>query len=155
MNTASDDHSSRDTSLTIMSTSEEGLPLPVLFDRALQSASRAYDLPITQEETQSLVQAAVKDLLKVSSGIEALSLFSTNESVDDLATGDLIYLLVPYVLSEMNNRMRVQDEEERKIRIVESQVMIYLGNTARLPLNILEASPTLYNKPGRLWNCNR
>jgi immunoglobulin-binding protein 1 len=104
--------------------SNEGLPLPELFRRALESASKAYSFPIIQRETQELVRSAVSDLRKVSDGIEFLALFSSNETLDDLATGDFVFLLVPYVLSETLSRITIENEDERQDVIRQSQVFI-------------------------------
>ena len=37
-------------------------------------------------------------------GVRRLALFSSNESADDVATGDLKYLLVPFYLAEARAR---------------------------------------------------
>jgi len=103
--------------------SSEGLPLSVLFRRSLKTASKAYLLPTNQKETQELVQFALSDLQRINNGIESLSLFSPNESLDDLATGDIVYLLVPYVISEMLSRIAVADEDERQDIIRRSQAI--------------------------------
>jgi immunoglobulin-binding protein 1 len=105
--------------------SNEGLPLAVLFRRGLESASKAYLLPTVQKETQELIQSSVSDLRRVSDGIESLALFSSNESVDDLATGDIVYLLVPSVLSEMLSRVLIENEDDRQDVIHQSQVITH------------------------------
>lgn len=37
-------------------------------------------------------------------GVRRLALFSSNEAADDVATGDLKYLLVPFYLAEARRR---------------------------------------------------
>jgi immunoglobulin-binding protein 1 len=105
--------------------SSEGLPLPVLFRRALEAGSKAYKLPTIQKETQQLLQAAVGDLRRVKSGIESLGLFSTNETLEDLATGDFVYLLAPQVLAELQSRINIENEYEREEFIIRSQVSVW------------------------------
>ena len=55
-----------------------------------------------------------------------LALFSPNETVEDIATKDLVYLFVPFVLAEVENRARTTDPEERTIRIGRAQVGLLL-----------------------------
>jgi len=104
--------------------SSEGLPLPVLFRRSLETSSKAYPLPTIQKETQELLKAAVSDLRRVSYGIGSLALFSSNETLEDLATGDIVYLLVPYVLSDVQSRLSIEDEYEREEVIVQCQRLL-------------------------------
>ena len=42
-----------------------------------------------------------------------LSLFSANEQLTDIPTRDLVYILVPYALSEVLSRVRTTDRDER------------------------------------------
>ncbi|KAI0748477.1 serine/threonine protein phosphatase PP2A-associated protein [Daedaleopsis nitida] len=95
------------------------LPLPSLFHRALTTASKALNLPTIEDETQELTQAALDDLRQCSSRVTKLSLFSVNEQLADITTRDLVYILVPYVLSEVLSRIRTTDREER-IQLVSS-----------------------------------
>lgn len=89
------------------------VPLPILFRRALQTASKAANLPTIEDETQELIQSAVDDLLSVRSRITDLSLFSPNESIGDIATKDLVYLSVPFAIAQVQKRARIIDREER------------------------------------------
>ncbi|RPD66504.1 serine/threonine protein phosphatase PP2A-associated protein [Lentinus tigrinus ALCF2SS1-7] len=89
------------------------IPLSSLFHRALTTASKALNLPTIEDETQELIQSALMDLRQCSSRVAKLSLFSTNEQLADIATRDLVYILVPYVLSEVLSRVRTTDTEER------------------------------------------
>ncbi|KAI0718283.1 TAP42-like protein [Fomitopsis betulina] len=92
-------------------------PLPVLFHRALSAAAKANNLPTIQNDTQS----AIADLRTLRSRISALSLFSDNESLEDISTTDLVYLLVPYTLAEAEGYVRIVDPEERIERAARSQ----------------------------------
>ncbi|PIL24318.1 hypothetical protein GSI_14071 [Ganoderma sinense ZZ0214-1] len=107
----------------------EELPLPSLFHRALTKASNALNLPTIEDETQDLIQSALVDLRQCSSRVAKLSLFSANEQLVDIPTRDLVYILVPYVLSEVLSRVRAPDPEER-IDLV-STVKRYLESFVR------------------------
>ncbi|OCH93879.1 TAP42-like protein [Obba rivulosa] len=96
-------------------------PLSSLFHRALTSAAKAADLPTIEDETQVLVQSALSDLRTVDSRVSTLSLFSPNDQLADIATRDLVYLLVPYVISEVEGRIRTIDPEERLERVQRAQ----------------------------------
>ncbi|KAI0807790.1 serine/threonine protein phosphatase PP2A-associated protein [Fomes fomentarius] len=89
------------------------IPLSLLFHRALLTASNALNLPTIEDETQELIQAALADLRQCGSRVAKLSLFSSNEQLADIPTRDLVYILVPYVLSEVLSRIRTKDREER------------------------------------------
>lgn len=47
------------------------------------------------------------------SRVAKLSLFSSNEQLADIPTRDLVYILVPYALSEVLSRIRTKDREDR------------------------------------------
>ncbi|KZS88341.1 hypothetical protein SISNIDRAFT_459798, partial [Sistotremastrum niveocremeum HHB9708] len=98
-----------------MSDPTHDLPLPVLFQRALKLVSDASDLPTVDDATQALVQSALVDLKVVSSRVNALALFSDNEALEDLATRDLVYLLVPYVYCEVAGKIKVDGADARML----------------------------------------
>ena len=77
---------------------------------------------LTHARLQELVQSAIADLRTLQSRIIALSVFSDNESLEDISTADLVYLLVPYVLAEVEGRVRTVDPEERLERAAHSRV---------------------------------
>ncbi|KAI9065400.1 serine/threonine protein phosphatase PP2A-associated protein [Trametes sanguinea] len=89
------------------------IPLSSLFHRALTTAAKACNLPTLEDETQELVQSALSDLRQCSTRIAKLALFSPNEQLADIPTRDLVYLLLPYVLSEVQSRVRATEREER------------------------------------------
>ncbi|ETW86106.1 hypothetical protein HETIRDRAFT_311119 [Heterobasidion irregulare TC 32-1] len=95
--------------------------LPALFHRALTALSRASNLPTIDDETQDLIASAQKDLRQARSRLSDLSLFSPNEILEDIATRDLIYLFVPFVLAEAESRARALEREERLARLRESE----------------------------------
>ena len=119
---------------------EKEVTLSALFSRALLEAARASNMPTIQDETQvcmcsvitsrpfltsfyqDLIQSSLSDLRLVQSRVSALSLFSPNETLHDITTRDLVYLFVPYVLSEVENRVRTTDPRDRLERIGRAQV---------------------------------
>lgn len=60
-----------------------------------------------------LLQEAVRCLQSCSTMVATLGLFSSNEQADDIATADLKYLLVPFLLGDMLSRSRTQDLHRR------------------------------------------
>jgi immunoglobulin-binding protein 1 len=68
------------------------------------------------------VESSLRDFGTLSQGIDASDMFSTNESLEDLATRHMPYLLVEYVAAEMEGRIRTTDREERMKRLGSSQV---------------------------------
>ncbi|KAF9265684.1 hypothetical protein L218DRAFT_957310 [Marasmius fiardii PR-910] len=97
------------------------LSLPQLFARSLTSASKSLDLPNIEDEAQELVQSSLQDLLSLQSRIAGLSIFSPNETLEDISTKDLIYLLLPFVLSEVQGRVRTTEREDRLESLEKSQ----------------------------------
>ncbi|KAJ3743131.1 serine/threonine protein phosphatase PP2A-associated protein [Lentinula detonsa] len=89
------------------------LPLPTLFARSLSAASKASNLPTIDAKTQDLLQSSLTDLQTLQSRIAGLSLFSPNEILEDIATRDLVYLLVPYVRAQVQDRVKAVEREER------------------------------------------
>jgi hypothetical protein len=83
------------------------------FARVLSNASEAYYLPTVDDKTQELIQACINDLNTLQSRVATLSVFSPNESLEDIGTRDLVYLFVPYALSELYGRVRASEREER------------------------------------------
>ncbi|KAG5645573.1 hypothetical protein DXG03_005711 [Asterophora parasitica] len=84
-----------------------------LFSRSLSTASKALKSPTIDDSTQDLIRSSLNDLTSLNSRITGLSLFSPNETLEDISTTDLIYLLVPYVLSEVRGRIRTTERDER------------------------------------------
>ncbi|KAJ3879286.1 serine/threonine protein phosphatase PP2A-associated protein [Lentinula edodes] len=89
------------------------LPLPTLFGQSLSAASKASDLPTIDAKTQDLLQFSLTNLRTLQSRIASLSLFSPNENSEDIATRDLVYLLVPYVCAQVQDRVKAVERDER------------------------------------------
>ncbi|KAJ4481141.1 TAP42-like protein [Lentinula aciculospora] len=89
------------------------LPLPTLFAQSLSAASKAFNLPTADAKAQNLLQSSLNDIRTLQSRIAGLSLFSPNEILEDIATADLVYLLVPYVCAQVQDRVKAVERDER------------------------------------------
>ncbi|KAJ7461476.1 TAP42-like protein [Mycena latifolia] len=98
--------------------------LPALFSRALRDASKAFNQSAFEQSTQDLIRSSLADLKSLSSRILGLSLFSPNEILEDISTRDLIYLLVPFALAEVQGRVRAAGNDERIDFLKQSQKYI-------------------------------
>ena len=129
------------------------VPLPKLFGRALSNAAKASNLPTIEDSTQvertsllvmksilnsqfnlhpqDLIQSAISDLTTARNRVASLSLFSPNETLSDISSNDLIYLFVPFVLAEVENRARTTDMSDRMVRIGRAQVCLLLCRVSR------------------------
>ncbi|KAI0275910.1 TAP42-like protein [Russula aff. rugulosa BPL654] len=96
--------------------------LPTVFRRALLNLSKASNLPTIQDETQELIDIALKDCRDSRARVADLALFSPNETLDDISTQDLVYLLLPYVSAEIESRARAIEKDERLSRLGEAKV---------------------------------
>jgi len=121
------------------------IPLPALFARILTAASKVSNLPVIEDETQvclifssrricptnhaqDLVQSCLADLRSLQSRITGLSLFSPNETLEDISTRDLVYLLVPFVFAEVQGRVRTTEREERQasLQLIQACLIYFL-----------------------------
>lgn len=68
------------------------------------------------------MRSSLSDLRQCSVGISKLALFSPNEQLADIPTRDLVYLLVPYVMSEVQSRVRAIEREDRLELVKEVKV---------------------------------
>ncbi|XP_062203628.1 PP2A regulatory subunit TAP46 [Phragmites australis] len=81
------------------------LPLPALFDKASRLHSLASDSSLDQEG----IRKGVDLLRRCDEMVSKLGLFSPNETKDDVSTANLKYLLVPYYLGEMTEKIAQED----------------------------------------------
>ncbi|TEB26606.1 serine/threonine protein phosphatase PP2A-associated protein [Coprinellus micaceus] len=101
--------------------SDEDVSLPSLYSGALLALSNAYNLPPSSTEKEELVISSLSTLKKVHSRIVELSLFSPNETVEDVTTHDLIYLTLPFVLAEAQSRQQLDTRSERLASLAQTQ----------------------------------
>lgn len=81
------------------------LPLPALFDRA----SRLHALASSSALDQEGIREGVELLRRCDEMVAKLGLFSPNETKEDVSTANLKYLLVPYYLGEMTEKIAQED----------------------------------------------
>ncbi|KZT09598.1 uncharacterized protein LAESUDRAFT_722561 [Laetiporus sulphureus 93-53] len=124
------------------------IPLSSLFHRALMSAAKANNMATMNDETQELVQSALADLRLLQHRTAALSLFSENEVLADISTRDLVYLLVPFVLAEVEDHVRTTDLEERLVRVERVQRFLrsFLSSLETYQI-VPDSEKDLYAKP--------
>ncbi|KIM55038.1 hypothetical protein SCLCIDRAFT_135558 [Scleroderma citrinum Foug A] len=124
------------------------LPLPALYSRTLANASKAAALPTIDDETQQLIQSVLTDLQQVDARTNALSLFSKNETLEDISTKDLVYLTVPFILSEVENRMKLSDWNERVARLsqVQKHLKTFISSLESYGV-VPDTEHTLYTQP--------
>ncbi|KAL0400589.1 UNVERIFIED_CONTAM: PP2A regulatory subunit TAP46 [Sesamum latifolium] len=90
----------------------EEMSLPVLFEQARKIHQAASDSSVDQDT----VKKGCELLKKCEEMIGKLGLFSANETKEDISTTNLKYLLVPYYLGELTEKIA----EEDRIRILKA-----------------------------------
>ncbi|KAJ7256502.1 TAP42-like protein [Mycena haematopus] len=132
------------------------IPLSALFSRGLQDASRAFNQSAFEQSTQDLIQSSLADLKSLNSRIFGLSLFSPNEILEDISTRNLIYLLVPYALAEVQGRVRSAGNDERIAFLAQSQKYLntFISNLENYEI-IPESQRTLHAQdPAKITNAS-
>lgn len=88
------------------------MSLPSLFEQARKIHQMASDSTADQDS----VKKGCKVLEQCEDMISKLGLFSSNETKDDISTANLKYLLVPYYLAELTEKVSLED----RIQIVKA-----------------------------------
>jgi hypothetical protein len=78
----------------------QDLPLPALFQRG-RALLKQLQAVSAGPGTQQLVQQAGACWTAAAAAADALALFSANEDLEDLATADIKYLLIPFYQAEV------------------------------------------------------
>lgn len=81
------------------------MSLPSLFDQAREIHQLSSDSTIDQES----IRKGCEMLEKCEYMISGLGLFSTNETKEDISTANLKYILVPYYLGELTEKVSQED----------------------------------------------
>ncbi|XP_021729116.1 PP2A regulatory subunit TAP46-like [Chenopodium quinoa] len=81
------------------------MSLPSLFDQARKIHQLASDSTVDQES----IRKGCEMLEKCEDMISRLGLFSTNETKEDISTANLKYILVPYYLGELTEKVSQED----------------------------------------------
>ncbi|XP_027335359.1 PP2A regulatory subunit TAP46 isoform X2 [Abrus precatorius] len=89
----------------------EDMPLPALFERARKIHATAIDSGADQ-----LVKKGCEALQKCEEMVNKLGLFSANETKDDISTTNLKYILVPFYLAELTEKIA----QDNRIQIIEA-----------------------------------
>ncbi|KAK6250752.1 hypothetical protein SCA6_004757 [Theobroma cacao] len=116
----------------------EDMPLPALFEQARK-------IHITATESgadQDLVKKGSEVLGKCEDMISKLGLFSSNETKDDISTTNLKYLLVPFYLAELTEKL-VQDDRIQILKTSQSKLKEFISFCEAMelvPQEELEAS---------------
>eukprot|EP00887_Chlorella_sp_A99_P004672 scaffold4.g4672.t1 len=84
----------------------EDLSLPALFAAARAALWRADELPPADARSAAALALAGSALAQAAAMVDALALFSPNEELEDVATSDLRYLLIPFHQAEVAERSR-------------------------------------------------
>ncbi|PIA49806.1 hypothetical protein AQUCO_01300505v1 [Aquilegia coerulea] len=86
----------------------EELPLPALFQQAQKIHAMASESSVDQETLRKGAQA----LQTCDDMVNKLGLFSANESKEDIATANLKYILVPFYLAELIEKIAQDDRAQ-------------------------------------------
>ncbi|KAH9484117.1 hypothetical protein JR316_0003597 [Psilocybe cubensis] len=95
--------------------------LPALFGSVLKTTTKLAELPTMEDQTQELVEECLKNLRDLHSHIIDLSIFSPNETLEDISTRDLVYLAVPYVFAEVQGRMKTTVRVDRMNSLIQAE----------------------------------
>ncbi|XP_021294173.1 PP2A regulatory subunit TAP46 [Herrania umbratica] len=116
----------------------EDMPLPALFEQA-----RKIHLTATESGAdQDLVKKGSEVLGKCEDMISKLGLFSSNETKDDISTTNLKYLLVPFYLAELTEKL-VQGDRIQILKTSQAKLKEFISFCEAMelvPQEELEAS---------------
>lgn len=104
--------------------SQTNLPLPVFYAKTLQSLLPIFDdtLSLSDPAAQSTLEVALMDLHLIARMISSLSIFSDNETIDELGDGELVFLTLGWVVGESEGRGGFGGMKERKAALERSEV---------------------------------
>ncbi|MBA0571497.1 hypothetical protein Golob_001884, partial [Gossypium lobatum] len=116
----------------------EDMSLSALFEQA-----RKIHLTVTESGAdQDLVKKGCEVLEKCEDMISKLGLFSSNETKDDISTNNLKYLLVPFYLAELTEKL-AQEERIQILKISQAKLKEFISFCEAMelvPQEELEAS---------------
>ena len=73
---------------------------------------------------KALVSSSLATFRDLTKRLDSIGVFSDNETLEDVSTGDLVYMLAPFVFSEILGRLKATEREERMTVIRESGVRL-------------------------------
>ncbi|XP_028790971.1 PP2A regulatory subunit TAP46-like [Neltuma alba] len=100
----------------------EDIPLPSLFEQARKIHTTATESGADQE----LVRKGCEALGKCEDMINKLGLFSANETKDDIITTSLKYILVPFYLAELTEKI-AQDDRIQILKASQAKLKDFLS----------------------------
>ena len=89
--------------------SEDGINLRLLYEAADQLRVQLDSLQVNSEQYQGRLHEAISKYEQCREFASKVSLFSSNESVDDISTNDLRYMAVDYHLGDLTARNFTRD----------------------------------------------
>ncbi|KAJ6881422.1 PP2A regulatory subunit TAP46 [Populus alba x Populus x berolinensis] len=101
----------------------EDLPLPSLFDQASKIHVKATE---SGSSDQELVKKGIESLEKCEEMISKLGLFSSNETKEDISTTNLKYILVPFYLAELAEKIP-QDDRIQILKASQAKLKEFLS----------------------------
>lgn len=107
--------------------SSTSLPLPQLFSKTLQSLLPVFDDTITSSDpsAQSSLTTALDNLHLISRMLTSLGVFSTNESVDELGDGEMVFMTIGWVVAECEGKGGLGGTADRMEALKRSEVSMY------------------------------
>ncbi|CAJ1974409.1 unnamed protein product [Sphenostylis stenocarpa] len=100
----------------------EDLPLPALFEQARKIHAAATESAADQE----VVRKGCEALHRCEDMVTNLGLFSSNETKDDISTANLKYILVPFYLAELMEKI-VQDDRLQILKASQAKLKEFIS----------------------------
>lgn len=107
----------------------EEMTLPSLFEEARKIHSAASESSVDQET----LRKGIELLRRCDEMVSRLGLFSSNETKDDVSTANLKYLLVPFYLGELTEKLP-QDDRLQVLKISRDQLKEFISICEALEL---------------------
>jgi hypothetical protein len=73
---------------------------------------------------KTLVISSLVTFRDLTKRLDSIGVFSDNETLEDVSTGDLVYMLAPFAFSEVLGRLKTTEREERMAVIREAGVRL-------------------------------
>ncbi|KAG9451112.1 hypothetical protein H6P81_011077 [Aristolochia fimbriata] len=96
-------------------------PLPVLFEQAREIHSSVVNCGASQD----LVERGCRLLQQCDEMVGKLGLFSSNETKEDISTANLKYLLVPFYLGELTEKV-ASDDRMKTVKVSEDRLKEFI-----------------------------
>lgn len=106
------------------SSSQTSATLPTLYANTLTDLAPVFDdtLSLSSEQAQSILKDAHEKLNLIAKMLTSLGVFSTNEELEELGDGEMVFASLDWVRAEVEGRLRTEGIRARAARLQESQV---------------------------------